>query len=193
MGVSFALASVIQMWIDGGEQPNIGWQIIVIALLTAAEVMVSIVALEFAYTQAPKTMKSFMMCLYLASVSVGNLFVAGVNHFIQIPSAATEQWDGLSKTLDEDVIAALNSTSLAGYDGKPNTEDDFIITFNEKGGGVKDLEIPGKETFEVAITRLEQIVEEDGGVLPDAAMRKKMIHSMKVWREPSSRTTCAEL
>ena len=53
--------------------------------------MVSIVALEYAYTQAPKTMKSLLMCFYLGAVAIGNFFVAGVNHFIQIPDAAAEQ------------------------------------------------------------------------------------------------------
>ena len=45
--------------------------------------MVSITCLEFSYTQAPKTMKSVIMALFLMSVSVGNLFVALVNKVIQ--------------------------------------------------------------------------------------------------------------
>lgn len=52
MVLSFGLVGLIQEWIDAGERPAIIWQIIAFALLTAAEVMVSIVALEFAYTQA---------------------------------------------------------------------------------------------------------------------------------------------
>ena len=87
---SFALVAVIQQWIDGGARPNIGWQILAFALLTVAEVMVSIVALEYAYTQAPKTMKSLLMCYYLGAVAVGNFFVAGVNHFIQIHRETAE-------------------------------------------------------------------------------------------------------
>ena len=88
---SFALVALIQQWIDGGAKPSIAWQILAFALLTVAEVMVSIVALEYAYTQAPKTMKSLLMCFYLGAVAIGNFFVAGVNHFIQIPDAAAEQ------------------------------------------------------------------------------------------------------
>ena len=45
--------------------------------------MVSIVCLEFAYTQAPKTMKSFIMGIYFLGVSLGNIFTAAVNFFIQ--------------------------------------------------------------------------------------------------------------
>ena len=85
---SFALVALIQQWIDGGARPNIVWQILAFALLTIAEVMVSIVALEYAYTQAPRTMKSLIMCFYLGAVAIGNFLVAGVNHFIQIPDAA---------------------------------------------------------------------------------------------------------
>ncbi|HIN79936.1 MAG TPA: MFS transporter, partial [Planctomycetes bacterium] len=50
----FAMVAVAQSWIDVGERPSIGWQILAYAVLTAAEVMVSITGLEFAYTQAPK-------------------------------------------------------------------------------------------------------------------------------------------
>ena len=66
-----------------GHRPSISWQLLAYVILTAAEVMVSITALEFAYTQAPRQMKSLIMSLYLWSVSLGNLFVAGVNYFIQ--------------------------------------------------------------------------------------------------------------
>jgi POT family proton-dependent oligopeptide transporter len=52
------------------------------ALLTAAEIMVSITALEFAYTQAPQRMKSVIMSLYLLSISAGNLVTAAVNFAI---------------------------------------------------------------------------------------------------------------
>ncbi len=52
-------------------------------LLTAGEVMVSITALEYSYTQAPRTMKSFIMALFMLSVSLGNIFTSTVNFFIQ--------------------------------------------------------------------------------------------------------------
>ncbi|MEM1424767.1 MAG: hypothetical protein AAGH64_12295, partial [Planctomycetota bacterium] len=61
------------------DMPNIGWQFLAYILLTAAEVLVSIVSLEFAYTQAPRKMKSFVMGVYFLGVSLGNLFTSGVN------------------------------------------------------------------------------------------------------------------
>lgn len=81
--VAFAISGWIQYRIDGGATPNIGWQFLAYVVLTAAEVMVSITSLEFAYTQAPKKMKSFIMGVYFLGISLGNLFTAGVNYFIQ--------------------------------------------------------------------------------------------------------------
>ncbi|MCH7602821.1 MAG: MFS transporter [Planctomycetes bacterium] len=81
--LAFAISGWIQYRIDGGATPNIGWQFLAYVVLTAAEVMVSITSLEFAYTQAPKKMKSFIMGVYFLGISLGNLFTAGVNYFIQ--------------------------------------------------------------------------------------------------------------
>ena len=86
MVIGFAMVSVVQQWVDQGQQPSIGWQIFAYAILTSSEVMVSITCLEFAYTQAPRSMKSVVMALFLMSVSLGNFFTAGVNSFIQVPN-----------------------------------------------------------------------------------------------------------
>jgi len=80
---AFALPAWLEMRIAAGETPHIIWHFWAYVLITAAEIMVSITSLEFSYTQAPKRMKSFIMGLYLLSVSLGNFFVAGVNHYIQ--------------------------------------------------------------------------------------------------------------
>lgn len=61
------------------EMPNIGWQFLAYIIMTAGEIMVSIVCLEFAYTQSPKKMKSFIMGIYMLGISLGNFYVAGVN------------------------------------------------------------------------------------------------------------------
>ena len=62
-----------------GDMPSIGWQFVAYAIMTSAEIMVSIVCLEFAYKQAPPKMKSFIMGVYFLGVSFGNFFVSGVN------------------------------------------------------------------------------------------------------------------
>jgi proton-dependent oligopeptide transporter, POT family len=80
---AFTIPAWIQMQIDAGEAPDIGWQLLAYLILTSAEVMVSITCLEFSYTQAPKTMKSFVMAFFMMSVAVGNLFTSAVNFFIR--------------------------------------------------------------------------------------------------------------
>jgi POT family proton-dependent oligopeptide transporter len=47
--------------------------------------MVSITCLDFSYTQAPKKMKSFIMAIFLLSISLGNAFTAVVNAVIENP------------------------------------------------------------------------------------------------------------
>jgi dipeptide/tripeptide permease len=44
--------------------------------ISCAEVTLSITAIEFAYTQAPKHMKSFMSAVWFFTVAIGNILVA---------------------------------------------------------------------------------------------------------------------
>ena len=44
--------------------------------MTVSEVLVSITGLEFAYTQAPRAMKSTIMSFWLLCITFGNLLVA---------------------------------------------------------------------------------------------------------------------
>lgn len=87
---AFLLPAWIETQIAAGEAVNIAWQLFAYALITAAEVFVSITCLEFSYTQSPKKMKSFIMAIYLFSVSLGNQFVSFFNLFIQNPKPQIE-------------------------------------------------------------------------------------------------------
>lgn len=87
---AFAISGAAQALIDAGSQPHISWQVWAYVVMTAAEILVSITCLEFSYTQAPNRMKSFIMSLYLLSVSLGNVLTSAVNAFI-------ENADGTSK------------------------------------------------------------------------------------------------
>lgn len=82
-GLSFLVSAWIESQLAAGHVPNIGWQMPAYALLSAGEIMVSITALEFAYTQSPVHMKSIIMSLYLLAISAGNLFTALVYVFIK--------------------------------------------------------------------------------------------------------------
>jgi POT family proton-dependent oligopeptide transporter len=88
--ISFVIVGWIQTRIDAGQTPHISWQILAFLVLTFGEVLVSVTHLEFAYTQAPKAMKSLVMCTYLGAVSLGNVFTAAVNHFIQNPDGTVK-------------------------------------------------------------------------------------------------------
>ncbi|MEJ2704514.1 MAG: hypothetical protein P8Z79_18930 [Sedimentisphaerales bacterium] len=65
-----------------GPTPSVGWMFLAYVLLTSAEILVSITCLEFSYTQAPIKMKSFIMAIFLMSISLGNIFTAIVNGVI---------------------------------------------------------------------------------------------------------------
>ena len=79
----FVVSAVVEARIGEGLSPSIGWTILAHLILAAAEVMVSITCLEFSYTQAPKKMKSFVMSVFFLSITLGNVFTASVNAFIQ--------------------------------------------------------------------------------------------------------------
>jgi POT family proton-dependent oligopeptide transporter len=80
---SFLVPVWIEIQIKNGGQPSIGWQFFAYIFLTAAEIMVSITAIEFAYTQAPRKMKSTIQSVELLSISLGNIFAAVVNTIIK--------------------------------------------------------------------------------------------------------------
>jgi POT family proton-dependent oligopeptide transporter len=78
-GLTFVIIAFIQISIDHGGIPSIWWQIFAYVPLSAAEVLVSITGLEYAYTHSPKSMKSTMTAIWFLVVSLGNLFTAAIN------------------------------------------------------------------------------------------------------------------
>ena len=55
------------------------WQILPYVLLTFGEVLVSATGLEFAYSQAPQSMKGVIMSFWYLAVTIGNLWVLLAN------------------------------------------------------------------------------------------------------------------
>ena len=80
---TFLISAFIEAQLNAGVKLNIGWQLGAFAVLTLAEVMIYGTGLEFFYSQAPNLMKSFVMSLFLFSISLGNGFTALVNIVIQ--------------------------------------------------------------------------------------------------------------
>jgi POT family proton-dependent oligopeptide transporter len=79
MILTFILIAYIQTRLDREITTNIAWQLLAYVILTASEVMVSVTGLEFAYTQAPKSMKSTIMAFWFLTVSAGNYAVSLIN------------------------------------------------------------------------------------------------------------------
>ncbi len=78
-GLAWIVVGGLQLWIDGGHDIAITWQILPYALLTLGEVLVSATGLEFAYSQAPLAMKGVITSFWNLSVTIGNLWVLMAN------------------------------------------------------------------------------------------------------------------
>ena len=86
---SFGATAYLQTVIDraGAGKVWIGAQLVQYVLLTIGEVMVSVTGLEFAYTQAPRRMKSTVMGFWSLTVSLGNVLVVFLAGFKDIETA----------------------------------------------------------------------------------------------------------
>jgi proton-dependent oligopeptide transporter, POT family len=78
-GLAWVAIGIIQIIMDGGTPLAITWQILPYALLTFGEVLVSATGLEFAYSQAPPSMKGVIMSFWYLAVTFGNLWVLLAN------------------------------------------------------------------------------------------------------------------
>jgi POT family proton-dependent oligopeptide transporter len=85
---SFAAAMILQLALDAGRTPSIAWQFVPYLLLSVGEIMVSITGLEFAYTQAPRSMKSTIMSFWLLTIFAGNLLTAYISEINKFHGAA---------------------------------------------------------------------------------------------------------
>jgi len=113
---AFAAVALLQRHIDavGHGKVHVLWQLIPYGILTTAEVMVSVTGLEFAYTQAPRAMKSTIMGFWLLCVTFGNILVAFLAPLERL-SLETFFWTFSSLM----VVAALIFVALAAsYKGK---------------------------------------------------------------------------
>jgi POT family proton-dependent oligopeptide transporter len=118
-GIAFGAVALLQMVMDAapqGQPVHVGWQLIPYFIITLSEVMVSITGLEFAYSQAPKRMKSVIMGFWLLSVAVGDLLVVFVTR-MQFESVANFFWFFAAMM----VIAAL----LFGVRARTYTYQDY--------------------------------------------------------------------
>ena len=83
---AFLSAAMIQRWIERGQHPHIGWQVIQYVIISIAETLVSVTALEFAYTQAPRRMKGVIMSMYTLSIGGGSFVTSLVTRNVEFAS-----------------------------------------------------------------------------------------------------------
>ncbi len=86
---SFLVVGRIEGHIQAGQTVSAWWQMFAYVIVTCGEILVSITALEFSYKQAPLKMKSFIMAMFLLSVSLGNAMTGYVNHAMVKPLSVT--------------------------------------------------------------------------------------------------------
>lgn len=80
--ISFLVIWWLQVQIDAGAAPSVGWQLLAYIIITAAEVLIYQTGLEYAYEQAPPSMKSTIMSFWLMTIAAGNFLVSGINSSI---------------------------------------------------------------------------------------------------------------
>ncbi len=73
--LAFLLSGLLQIAMDqaGVTTLNMLWQIPQIMAITAGEILFSITGLEFAYSQAPDSMKSVFQAAWLFTTAAGKL------------------------------------------------------------------------------------------------------------------------
>jgi len=78
-GVAWIVVGGYQLLLDDGHGLSIVWQVLPYLLLTFGEVLVAATGPEFAYSQAPASMKGVMMSFWYLATTIGNLWVLIAN------------------------------------------------------------------------------------------------------------------
>jgi len=183
MAAAFAVSSLIEVAISHGAKPNIGWQFLAYALLSAAEVLVSVVCLEFSYTQAPRALKSFIMSFYLLAVAAGNGVTGVVNLAIQVPDPVAKHVKESLKNLPRAERFGSREITTPGFDRLPGTADD--ITARVEAGAIASRTTPADESLKAAAAALESLSANNGRRLPSATEAANILADVRdPWGQP---------
>ena len=79
---SFVIAGLLNVPVASGQKISVVWQVLPYVVLTVGEILVSVTGLEFAYTQAPLTMKSVIQSFWNLTTAAANLAVALASAFV---------------------------------------------------------------------------------------------------------------
>ena len=75
-GVTYVISGWLQGRLDAGEKLSLAWQLVPYIVLVAGEVLVSATGLEYAFAEAPKSMRSMMMSFWLLTIAGGHFLIA---------------------------------------------------------------------------------------------------------------------
>jgi POT family proton-dependent oligopeptide transporter len=85
---AFVATALVESALQGGAHVHVAWQVPQYLLLAFAEVLVSMTALEFAYTQAPPQMRSAIMGLWFLTFFAGSSLTGLVSAFNRFQGVA---------------------------------------------------------------------------------------------------------
>ena len=181
--LSFVVIALVQEAVDAGARPSVGWQLLAFVLLTAGEVMVSIVALEFSYTQAPRAMKSFIMGIFFLSVSLGNFITEAVNHLIQVPNPIKVADTRFEADPDNFTKTEPVTIVLDGLDKEKGTEDDLTAIY--EAAVRQDIQFASREVLDEAAARLEAEIPNNDWLSLSPEQGQALLEGLKdPWGEP---------
>jgi proton-dependent oligopeptide transporter, POT family len=184
MVISFAIISWAQEAIDRGETPTVAWQLLAYLIFTSAEILISIVCLEFAYTQAMPKMKSFIMSLFLLSVFVGNAMTGLINDYIRIPETSVDKdhaefvapAQAVSDFYQEnDKLPLELKLAKDGPHGNPITYQLLHAKAARLSSAGPDGELKTSDDINTNITVKKNKKEEEGTWLHEEKLRKGLI------------------
>lgn len=89
--LSFIVVGAAQEQIAAGLRPSAWYIVICYAILTAAEVLISVTALEMAYALATKATRSTVGSFYALSVAAGNLLTALITTVLTLPGMSVSK------------------------------------------------------------------------------------------------------
>jgi POT family proton-dependent oligopeptide transporter len=138
---AFVISAFIETQLDAGARLHIVWQLFAYVLMTFAEVLIYGTGLEFFYSQAPNRLKSFVMAIFLLSISIGNGVAALVNLVIQ-DEQGNSRITGASYYLAFAGLMLLTCALFSLY-ARGFREHRFIQGADEPGGD-DPRRVPGK-------------------------------------------------
>lgn len=156
--VSFLIVGWTESYLQMGISRSIGWLVLAYIVMTAAEVMVSITALELSYTQSPNSLKSIVMGLFLLSISFGNGIAAFVQHSVseEVQIMAIEE-NSLStlKVEDAKLFSKNDKITLSSKESESANGVFSIGNINTASNMIQLIDLKTQAPFELGINNAQ--------------------------------------